>query len=100
MKFVKINNSKELHSIYTPDKWTGKIDYINGVETEVFACVKPMIIEREGVPITTSEWFITSMNNELIYDVGYNRWVNLDMFDRGESYCSEIYYVSLEEQHD
>ena len=93
MKFRRIEKSSELHDIYSPDKETeaydeGKIAY---------GCDKVLVMRIKGKLISTSNWFITKRGNELIYEVEKNDWVNLTMFDNGESVCDEIYYIYEEE---
>ncbi|MGL4695208.1 hypothetical protein [Enterococcus larvae] len=44
----------------------------------------------------TNEWFVNH-NNELIYDIKKNKWVNMDMYSRGESTVTDrIYYLESE----
>lgn len=98
---MKIENSKELHDIYTPDKLTDVFYFLDGTAFYPSACTKLLIIKRDEKLIATTAWFITNKNNELIYDIENNDWVNLNMFDDGDSYCKEICYVSLkEDQYD
>lgn len=94
MKFRKIEKSSELHDIYTPDKET---EAYNDDGVVAGGCEKVLVIRVKGKLISTSNWFITKRNNELIYEIEKNDWVNLTMFDNGESVCDEIYYIYEEE---
>ena len=96
MKITTITNSQQLHDAYIDDKQSKFTDYIEGVGiVKRKWCTKRLVFDREGKVITTDKWFITHMNNELIYNTKGD-WVNLDMFDKGESYCKTI--VLFEEE--
>lgn len=90
MKVTNITNSKQLHDAYTEDKQSKFSDYMEGFGiVKRKWCTKLIVFDREGEPLTTDKWFITHTNNELIYNTKGD-WVNLDMFDKGESYCKTI----------
>ena len=90
MKITNITNSQQLHDAYTDDKQSRFTDYIDGVGIVKWKwCTKLIVLERNGKPIATDKWFITHTNNELIYNAKGD-WVNLDMFDKSESYCKTI----------
>ena len=98
MKITTIINSQQLHDTYTADKQSKFTDYIEGVGiVKRKWCTKRLVFDREGKVITTDKWFITHMNNELIYNTKGD-WVNLDMFDKGESYCKTIVLFEEEEE--
>lgn len=98
MKITSITTGQQLHDAYTEDKQTKSVDYLEGVGiVNRKACTKTLVFEREGKMLTTNNWFITHTNNELIYDILANDWINLDMFDKGESYCKEILLIEEDE---
>ena len=98
MLVTPIINSKQLWDAYSGDVETNATDYAEGFGIiKRKACTKTLVIERDGEAITTRRWFITRSNNELIYDIDGNNWVNLDMFERGESYCKEILLIEVAE---
>lgn len=98
MELIPIKSSKELWNLYSEDKKTHVTDFkgdpIKGLTSfKAHACVTPLIIVIGDKKIVTNEWFITQVNNELIYDIENNNWVNMDMFNEGDSVCQEIYYM-------
>lgn len=117
LSFIKITSGNELHDLYSEDIPAVKEnpDYnpdnpSHEYEFEKFipvtdqdvttkelvirqACTKMILLNIDGKPVVTDEWFITYGENELIYHIQDNRWVNLNMFNDNTSYCSEIYYV-------
>lgn len=99
MKITEIKNSKQLLDSYTEDKKTKAVDLMEGVGlVKRMACTKLLVLERDGKIITSNKWFVTWKENELIYDIKNNDWVNMDMFDRGESYCSKILLIEEDEK--
>lgn len=93
-----LTTSRAVHDTYTPDVPTQQVDHKNGTLFHPSACTKMLLIERDGQTFSTTNWFITESNNELIYDIDGNNWVNLDMFNKGESYCKGIYLVNPENE--
>ncbi|MCH4175906.1 MAG: hypothetical protein LKF43_00265 [Streptococcaceae bacterium] len=96
MKITEIKTSNQLHEIYTEDEPARVVDFVNEQYIKRFACNKILIINRNNELIATQRWFITRNNNELIYDIKNNDWVNLDMFDKGTSYCKSIVLIEGE----
>lgn len=94
MKITSIKAAKQLWDNYTEDEPSEAIDYKDGVGmVERRVCTKALVFNRDGKILTTTEWFITYGENELIYDIESNYWVNLNMFEKGESYCKEILLI-------
>ena len=90
MKVTNITESQQLHEAYTEDMPSKFTDYIEGPGiVKRKWCTKLLVFNREGKPMHTEKWFITYRNNELIYNAKGD-WVNLDMFDKNESYCDKI----------
>ena len=117
LSFIKITSANELHDLYSEDipavkenpdynpdnpsheyefeKFIPVTDHDISTNELVIrqACTKMILLNIDGKPVVTDEWFITYGENELIYHIQDNRWVNLNMFDDNTSYCTEIYYV-------
>lgn len=98
MKVTSIKTAQQLIDAHTKDRKTAKKGFLNGVGlVNYHACTKTLVIERDGKTIASNKWFITYEENELIYDIKGNNWVNLNMFENGESYCKEILLIGVEE---
>lgn len=98
MKVTNITESQQLHEAYTEDMPSKFYDDIEGVgSVKRKWCTKLLVFNREGKPMHTEKWFITYRNNELIYNTKGD-WVNLDMFDKNESYCDRILLFEEEEK--
>lgn len=98
MKVTDIIKSQQLHVAYTAEVQSKFPDYLEGVGiVKRKWCTKILVFNRRGVPIVTDRWFITHTNNELIYNTKGD-WVNLDMFDKNESYCNRILLFEEEEE--
>lgn len=83
----RIINTEHLRSIYTADRPKNNCDdIVDGKRVRAHACTSnPLVfMNKEGKKIMTNEWFVNH-NNELIYDIKKNKWVNMDMYSRGES---------------
>lgn len=99
MNVIKIETSKQLWDAYTEDIQTKATDYMEGFGiVKRMACTKTLVIKRYDEITTTQKWFITWGENELIYDIKGNNWVNLDMFEKGESYCKSILLIEVATQ--
>ncbi|HDI3360988.1 TPA: hypothetical protein PNA25_001529, partial [Listeria monocytogenes] len=62
---------------------------------KAFACTtNPLFfIAKNGEKVVTNEWFVNSTENELIFDIKRNRWVNMEMYEDGISTVTDdIYY--------
>lgn len=117
LNFIKLPNAQAVHAIYSEDhpaiksnpfynpcdpespdefdEFDPVFDFDPKVDdmVERMACNKTLVLRVGDKIITTNSWFITYVNNELIYDHETNDWVNLNMFDEKNSVCTEIYYV-------
>lgn len=88
MKIERITNVPLLKSIHNPDKRK------NNMGEKAFACTSnPLFFTtKNGEKIVTDEWFVNK-NNELIYDIKKNKWVNMHMYEKNEStVTNDIYY--------
>ncbi|WP_086348512.1 hypothetical protein [Candidatus Enterococcus clewellii] len=95
----RIRDIEHLRLIYTADKPKNNCgDVIDGKLVRAFACTSSplMFLDKEGRKIVTNEWFVNH-NNELIYDIKKNNWVNMDMYSDNKSTVTDnIYYLESE----
>lgn len=78
----RIKNSKELRAVFKPDKPCGRIfNHNNGM---TYACNTLIEFDANGEHYSSRRWFIND-DNELIYNISKNWFMNLDMFDEGTS---------------
>ncbi|HDU7471750.1 TPA: hypothetical protein RF440_003083 [Listeria monocytogenes] len=85
----RIKDLNHLKSIHTNDKRKYKMG------EKAFACTtNPLFfIAKNGEKVVTNEWFVNSTENELIFDIKRNRWVNMEMYEDGISTVTDdIYY--------
>ncbi|QLE63990.1 hypothetical protein LROSL1_1173 [Furfurilactobacillus rossiae] len=80
---IKINNSRELAAYYQPDKLKRGRRY-NHSDCKVYACHTLIEFDAWNRHCVSNEWFIND-DHELIFNIGENYFINLDMFDCGES---------------
>lgn len=88
MVIGRISNVKQLKEKHSKDKRKYNLG------EKAFACTSnPLFFETlKGDKVATNEWFVNN-NNELIYDIKNNKWVNMDMYENGESTVTKnIYY--------
>lgn len=94
MKVTEIKTAAQLWEYYTEDTPTKATDFKEGVGiVKRKACTKLLVFDHAGKVETTNKWFITYRNNELIFDIKGNDWINLNMFEKGESYCKELLLI-------
>lgn len=94
MKITQIKTAAKLWEAYTEDVPTKATDFKEGDGIiKRHACTKLLVFDRAGKVETTNEWFITYRNNELIFDIRGNDWINLNMFEADESYCKELLLI-------
>lgn len=77
-----ISNSAELREVYTPDRRTNK--KYNHRNQAIYACITPIEFEAWGKKWHSRRWFIND-DNELIFDIRKNHFINLEMFNEGTS---------------
>ena len=77
-----INNSKELRAVFRPDKPCGRI--FNHSNTMAYVCNTLIEFDVNGEHYSSRRWFIND-DNELIYSISKNWFMNLDRFDQGTS---------------
>ncbi|EJA1996771.1 hypothetical protein MWN86_002806 [Listeria monocytogenes] len=68
---------------------------------KAFACTtNPLFfIAKNGEKVVTNEWFVNSTENELIFDIKRNRWVNMEMYEDGISTVTDdIYYFENDKE--
>lgn len=91
---MRVPDTNWLKSIHNPDKRK------NNMGEKAFACTtNPLFfITKQGEKIATNEWFV-NYNNELIYDIPKNKWVNMRMYTDGTSTVTDdiYYFEDLEE---
>lgn len=88
MVIGRISNVKQLKEKHSKDKRKYNLG------EKAFACTSnPLfLVTLEGEKIASNEWFI-NINNELIYDIKNNKWINMEMYEKGESTVTKgIYY--------
>jgi len=88
MNIARVLNTEHLRSIHHPDKPK------NNMGERAYACISnPLFfVTLDGEKITTNEWFV-NLNGELIYNIKKNKWVNMAMYEKNESYITkDIYY--------
>lgn len=93
MKVGRILSVEQLKSIHNQDKRK------NNMGEKAFACTSnPLFfVTLDGEKVVTNEWFVNK-NDELIYDIKKNKWVNMGMYERNESnVTNDIYYFEEEE---
>lgn len=93
MNIERILSIVQLKSIHNQDKRK------KNMGEKVFACTSnPLFFTTlDGEKVVTNEWFVNE-NNELIYDIKKNKWVNMGMYEKNESnVTNDIYYFELEE---
>lgn len=78
----KIKSSKELRAIFKPDKACGRI--FNHSNAMAYVCNTLIEFYVNGERYSSRWWFIND-DNELIYNLSENWFMNLDMFDKGTS---------------
>lgn len=101
MKLKQLHSADDVQAIYTPDKPTHSLDFDSDIGLfRPMACTTPLFIKRDKGLIIATEWFITKQHNELIYDIEKNNWVNLDLFEAGDSYCNGLFTLDLENEAD
>ncbi|MCA1344210.1 hypothetical protein [Lactiplantibacillus pentosus] len=77
-----VNNSDELKRVYRPDKPCGKI--MNHSNVTAYACRTLIEFDAWGKHWHSRKWFIND-DNELIFNIEQNLFINLDMFNDGTS---------------
>lgn len=88
MKIGRILSVEQLKSIHNQDKRK------NNMGEKAFACISnPLFFATvNGEKVVSNEWFVNK-NDELIYDIKKNKWVNMGMYERNESsVTNDIYY--------
>ncbi|EJE1215418.1 hypothetical protein M4H13_002066 [Listeria monocytogenes] len=68
---------------------------------KAFACTtNPLFfIAKNGEKVVTNEWFVNSTENELIFDIKRNKWVNMEMYEDGISTVTDdIYYFENDKE--
>lgn len=88
MKIGRILSVEQLKSIHNKDKRK------NNMGEKTFACTSnPLFFATvNGEKVVSNEWFVNK-NDELIYDIKKNKWVNMGMYERNESsVTNDIYY--------
>lgn len=88
MMIMRVPSTGWLKWIHNPDKRK----YNMG--EKAFACTtNPLFfVTKQGEKVVTNEWFV-NCNNELIYDIPKNKWVNMGMYTEGKSTVTDdIYY--------
>ena len=94
MKITPIKSAAQLWEAYTEDTPTKATEFKEGVGiVKRKACTKLLVFDHSGIVKTTNEWFITYKRNELIFDIKANDWINLEMFETGESYCKDLLLI-------
>ncbi|EGI1283587.1 hypothetical protein IF519_000951 [Listeria monocytogenes] len=91
----RIKDLNHLKSIHTNDKRKYKMG------EKAFACTtNPLFfIAKSGEKVVTNEWFVNSTENELIFDIKRNRWVNMEMYEDGISTVTDdIYYFENDKE--
>lgn len=97
MKVTPIKTAAQLLEVYTEDILTKVNDFKKGTGIiKRYACTKLLVLDHAGKIKTTNEWFITFDRNELIYNIKENDWINLNMFETGESYCKGLLLIEEE----
>lgn len=85
MKTVKVNSSKQLKDLFRPDKPTrGNLYRVDANGHNYYCDSVEIVFNVNGTQMISHKWFINS-ENELIYDIGKNWFMNLNMFDEGTS---------------
>ncbi|MCB7463407.1 hypothetical protein [Lactiplantibacillus argentoratensis] len=79
---TRINNSDELKRVYRPDKPCGKI--MNHSNVTAYAFRTLIEFDAWGRRWHSRKWFIND-DNELIFNIDQNLFINLDMFNDGTS---------------
>ncbi|MBC6123111.1 hypothetical protein [Listeria seeligeri] len=81
----RIKDLNHLKSIHTNDRRK----YNMG--EKAFACTtNPLFfIAKNGEKVVTNEWFI-NRNNELVFDIKRNRWVNMNLYEETRGDCASI----------
>lgn len=99
MRITQIKTAAQLWEAYTEDYKTKATDFKEGAGiVKRFACTKLLVFDHSRTVKTTNEWFITYRNNELIFNIKENDWINLNMFETGESYCKELLLIEEDNQ--
>lgn len=75
-----VNNSDELKRVYRPDKPCGKI--MNHSNVTAYACRTLIEFDAWGKHWHSRKWLIND-DNELIFNIEQNLFINLDMFNDG-----------------
>ncbi|GEO64802.1 hypothetical protein [Companilactobacillus nantensis] len=85
MNVVQVKNSKQLKGLFRPDKPTrGRLYRVDANGHNYYCDSVEIVFNVNGTQMRSNRWFINS-ENELIYDIGKNWFMNLDMFDKGIS---------------
>lgn len=55
-------------------------------------CIVPLLIIKQGKEIVTQKWGI-NFKDELILNFKENDYVDLNLYETGKSFCSDIYLI-------
>lgn len=87
MKELKRQSKDELWTIYK--KNIGKKCHYIDVN---HYCTVPLLIIKQEKEIVTQKWGI-NFKDELILNFKENDYVNLNLYEQGKSFCSDIYLI-------
>ena len=87
MKELKRMSKDELWSIYK-ENIGKKCHYIDVNHY----CTVPLLIIKQGKEIVTQKWGI-NFKDELIFNFKENDYVDLNLYENGKSFCSNIYLI-------
>lgn len=84
---TRVTSSAKLKSLFRPDCKSGKV--MNHIRVEAYACNTIIEFDARGAHHRSQKWFIND-DNELIYNISKNLFINLDMFDDGTSIMENL----------
>ena len=87
MKELKRQSKDELWTIYR-ENIDKKCHYIDVNHY----CTIPLLIIKQGREIVTQKWGI-NFKDELILNFKENDYVDLNLYEQGKSFCSDIYLI-------
>lgn len=87
MKELKRQSKDELWTIYK-ENIGKKCPYIDVNHY----CTVPLLIIKQGKEIVTQKWGI-NFKDELIFNFKENDYVDLNLYENGKSFCSNIYLI-------
>ena len=85
---LKRVSKNELIELYNNSRYTQECRKFRGIK---YYCKKPIVILNKSYGLQVSNlWFINE-NNELIYDINENIYINLNLYDKKESLTKDIF---------